>query len=242
MTIYRFPLDLGANTKRYPYMQFTAVKFRERRPVVDLAQSVVTSNEEPEQLIEDSFYLPLPSNVQNAHNMNWEMTDLRGVQALTDFFTADNIVDGGRDAIGNLAGILFNRGAQVFTRQTPNPRKQALFKGIEPRTFTFEFTFSPHSLKEAEQIQRIVREMTRYTLPSLESNTSDFFQFPHEFMIKFHNVAGFPELANCVCTSVNTNYNPSQLNLLQSGHAVQTQMSLQFLETELMRKQRIGVE
>ena len=243
MTTHRFPEDIGQ--RQLPFVQFKAVKYKDKSFIVtDKEGDKLKSNDKTQIIPADSFYLPLPSDISNAYSLNWEMTGLKGAATLLEFF--DNTKNGsGMGAVGNslgdFAGILFDRSAQILTRQTPNPKKQALFNGVEPRTFTFQYTFSPHSIKEAKKIEDIIERFTNYSLPSLENNNSAFFQFPHEFEIRFHNVAGFPKLSQCVCTNVQTNYNPSAVGLLESGHALQTSLSLTFLETDLRRKESAGI-
>lgn len=246
MTVYRFPAEMGAsaNTKRLPFVHFDIIKFRNRTFVTDNSNgsSSIAGSTSDEKVRLDSVYLPLPNDVQNNYSLNWEMADLRGIKALVDLFQADGI--GGRiDSLErNLPGILFDKLAKVATARTPNPKKQALFNGIDPRTFTFTYLFSPQSLREAEQIEKIIKTLTIHALPSLENENAAFFQFPSEFDIKFHNVAGFPKPSTCVCTSISTNFSPNTMQLLESGHAVQTQLTMTFLETELLRKQKPGMQ
>lgn len=256
MARYTFPPELGSTLSeidtRYPYVHFDIIKFRNRTFVTDnsnasssvaqIADNVsinATTSDTIHRL--DSVYLPLPNDIQNNYSLSWEMSDLRGTKALVDLFSADGLSGAASSLYNNVPGLLFDKLAKVATAQTPNPKKQALFNGIEPRTFSFNWMFAPQSLREAEQIDRIVGVLTRHSLPSLETENSAFFQFPSEFIIEYHNVVGFPKSSTCVCTGVNINKSPNSVQLLQSGHTVQTQLSMTFLETELLRKQKPGL-
>lgn len=240
MTIHKFPTDIGRDS--IPFIQFSAVKYRDREFIVSKGQgsSEVTEAKPREKLRADSFYLPLPDNLTNAYSLDWEMTDLKIVSAVAEFLQSDAALLDRTSKVGqDLFAIAGGRASKLF-RFTPNPKKQALFTGIQPRTFEFNYTFTPQSQKEAEIIEKIVQRMTAYSLPSLENENSSFYQFPYEFDIKFRNVKGFPSFSPCVCTNVTTNFSPVNMSILESGHATQTTLSLQFLETELLRRQKPG--
>lgn len=195
------------------------------------------------EVIQDIF-LPLPQSLQNNYSPNWEMTDMILINSILDGHNAEDTTQGLSLALQGVGAAVLNRTgqfAQKFAAMTPNPKKQALFNGIEPRTFSFDYTFSPQSLQEAETIDRIVTTFTKYSLPSLKDPTSAFFGFPCEFRILFHKTTGFPIYNWCVCTGVSTNYGPNTIQLLESGHATQIQMTLSFLETDLRTQERPGV-
>jgi len=246
MQIHRFPPEMrNDSTNRYPCMNFTALKFINKTFINEneSGSSTFNINGTPgEKHLLESFWLPLPQDITNVNNLNWEMTDLKVIKGLVDALEQDNIINAGTQIAGTLASVAFDRIAGIATARTPNPKKQALFNGIEPRTFTFNWIFSPETLHEAEVIQRIIKGFNFHVLPSLETENSNFYSFPSEFEIKFHNVAGFPVISNCVCTNMQTNYNPNVVGLLQSGHSVQTSLSLTFLETELLRKEKPGIQ
>lgn len=247
MAILRYPPDLTEDSRRLPYLKIQMVKYRERNFEYDGEGNITDIS--PNRELLNSVVLPLPENVSNTYNMNWEMANLQGVKFLEDIFSNNSIKDaivssGARD---NLTAILFGQFSKIISQKTPNPKKQALFNGIDPRTFSFSFTFAPQSLREAEQLQKVIKELTVASLPSLETEEGEddssaaFFKFPAEFEITFGNVAGFPKLSSCVCTSIATNYSPTQIQLLESGHSVQTTLTLTFLETELLRKTKPGL-
>ena len=259
MAILRYPPDLTEDSRRLPYMKLQMVKFRERNFVWD-NQRKKFANTPPVKERLNTVVLPLPENVTNAYNLNWEMANLQGIKFIEGLLQEESLARGlvSENTARNAAAIIFDNISKIATQQTPNPKKQALFNGIDPRTFSFTFTFSPQSLREAEQLERVIRELTVNALPSLTSEAqgptldgtplgevddpnSAFFKFPSEFEISFFNVAGFPRLSTCVCTNISTNYSPTTMQLLDSGHTVQTSLTLTFLETELLRKTKPGI-
>lgn len=243
----RFPADIGNNNT--PFVQFQVVKYRDRDFVLSSSSSTEQSREyyetikteintpEKKMIIEDNLFLPLPGTIANNYSLSWEMADLRAEELIVDQLLNPDI----KKAVTDTAAIMLDKSAKVFSKRTPNPKKQALFNGIDPRTFTFDYTFTPQSKKEAETVEAIIKKFTYYSLPSLEDVLSSFYQFPHEFRISYHNVQGFPKIKTCACTGVATNYSTASVALLESGHAVQVSFSLAFIETELLRKQEMGL-
>jgi hypothetical protein len=63
---------------------------------------------------------------------------------------------------------------------------QLLYTGTSLRNFTFEFTFTPASAKEAESVDQIVKTFTYYSLPDLTAGVGGQFLIPPQiFRIKF---------------------------------------------------------
>lgn len=245
----RYPPDLTDDANRIPYVKLAMIKYRERNFVVESGKFVdISTQKRPIGHV----ILPLPEQVSNSVNLNWEMTNLQAVKLLEGIFQGTNFQDRAESVFRDAPAILFDQISKIAAQKTPNPKKQALFNGIDPRQFTFTYTFAPQSLREAERLEQVIRVLTTNVLPALESVNPDtgdieddpnaaFFKFPCEFEISFHNVAGFPKFRSCVCTSIQTNYSPNSMALLESGHAVQISLALTFMETELLRRSTPGI-
>lgn len=259
--VLRYPPDLraldGSNTP-LPYVSIDIINFRERNFVYDKGEANLISSSK-EYLA--SVILPLPENgVTNSYSMNWEMANTQGIKVI-EALSKGNIREAGAGVSAIVAGGVFRR----IANKTPNPKKQALFDGIEPRSFTLEYVFFPQSRQEVDILGKVIRTLTSYALPELSeaeyettagepTNTetentdnefvvfdrSAFFEFPSEFEITYRNVKGFPKYNPAVCTSISTNYG-SQLQLFESGHSIQINLSMSFLETEFVRRGRPGV-
>lgn len=251
MTVYRYPPDLSQESRKLPFVKFQMVKFRERNFEYDGKGNITGIN--PTKIPLDTIVLPLPEEVSNNYRLNWEMTNLQGLKAVEELFTNNSAFRAGANpkTRENMAALLAGNFSKIIAQRTPNPKKQALFNGIEPRAFSFKYTFAPQSLQEAQQVQKIIEVFTINSLPALESEnengefvddeTAAFYKFPSEFEITFKEVQGYPVLSTCVCTDISTNFSPSQLQLLESGHSVQTTLNITFLETELLRKTKPGI-
>lgn len=85
-----------------------------------------------------------------------------------------------------IAGEGLGAAVQNALKRVPNPQVQLLYRGINLREFNFEFTFTPSSSKEAEEIDEIIKTFTYYSLPDITSgHGGQFFIPPQVFRIKF---------------------------------------------------------
>lgn len=247
----RYPLDLGHKAENnFPYMSFDIIKFRDRNFIKDSAPSssgkpdtvnpIVKLSDQPPTVL-NTVYLPLPDNVQNNYSPSWEMTDLRFVQGIRELAAANGVLEGAMALVGTIYSYtLGDLNKKVFS-QTPNPKKQAIFQGIEPRYFSWQWTFLPYSQQESEVVENIIKAFTENSLPDLESSASTFFDFPSEYAISFRNVKGFPTPGYCVCNGVNVSYSQSNTQIMEDGHASQITLSLSFMETDLRTKRKPGL-
>jgi hypothetical protein len=217
--------------------------------------------------------LPISNNITNRLGISWEMSSLAATQA------AIAALKGGTSSVqemmnGNMSGGLTNLagvGTDLFVAGSvamfsdllkrtlnviANPKMQALFNGVEPRAFQFDFIFTATTQAEANTIEQIIKTFTMYSLPS-PTDGYLIMNFPNQFNISFHDpvgqsidstnlntsqpLKGFPVLDACVCTAIETNYTPNGLQLLADGHAVQIVMSVAFLETTLRTQDRPGL-
>lgn len=247
----RYPLDLGHKVENdFPYVTFDIVQYRDRNWIVDSgpASSGEVSkhwdtyvNEDVKTIYLDTIHLPLPDNVQNGYAPNWEMTDLRIIEGIRDVLQASGMSEIATIAGGAVLSVTVGDMMKKIAAKTPNPKKQAIFNGIEARGFSFNWTFIPYSQQEAETIDNIIKTFTMHSLPNLEKPSDAFYDFPAEFGITFNNVKGFPKLSYCVCVGVNVGYSQSNTQIMSDGYATQTTLSLSFLETDLRTKTRPGI-
>lgn len=81
----------------------------------------------------------------------------------------------------NLGRVLGNA-----LKRVPNPQLQLMYRGLDLRSFAFDFTFTPSSAKEAQEIDEIIKTFTYYSLPDVTSGAGgQFFIPPQIFRIKF---------------------------------------------------------
>lgn len=149
---------------------------------------------------------------------------------------------------GNL-GDMFS----VYTRQAQNPHMEYIFRSVSPRTFAFDFVFTPQSEKENENIHNIIYTFKRNALPRIKEEISGvkgvFYDYPAQFDISFISNGEENEfihkISTCVLSDIKTDpmgAGTASFMRHQPGKGSPPSiinMSLEFKELEIMSQQRI---
>lgn len=145
---------------------------------------------------------------------------------------------------GNLADVLLQ--GQGYAS---NPQMQMIYRGTGFRTFTLAFTFTPKSQAEAKIVNNILYKFKYYAAPALTagkstSSESMFLIPPALFNVKFFmkgvDNKYLPKYADCVLKNIDVNYAPNGFAAHIDGAPVQTHMTLQFEEIEIVDKARLS--
>lgn len=129
-----------------------------------------------------------------------------------------------------------------------NPQVQMIYKGIDLRTFQLTFTFTPKSAQEAKEVDEIIALFKYHYAPRLESGTetsvnSMFFIPPSMFTIKFMHDGNenthLPKYGECVLSNITVDYAPNGFASYEDGSPVQSQLMLQFKETEIIDRNKL---
>lgn len=126
--------------------------------------------------------------------------------------------------------------------EAKNPNKEALFKEMSERSFTFDFTFVPKSQEETEAVHMIIRIFRYHAAPKLQSRR--YFDSPGEFELKFFSGGKenpyMPKIRRLVCTSVDYKYgSDGAFRAFDDGAPAQVTMSLTLQEVEQLHKEHI---
>jgi hypothetical protein len=145
---------------------------------------------------------------------------------------------------GDAASKLLLRGIG----QAVNPQMQVLFQGLDFRRFQFDFTMTPYSAEEAKTIKDIVYQFKYASAPEINKNgvfgsQGMFFKVPDMFDIKFYyngtENQNVHKITRSVLESVSVDYAPIGWATYDGGEPVQTKLTLQFKEIEIVDKNRI---
>lgn len=175
-----------------------------------------------------------------------------GLQGLGDFL-------GSVPVLGNLGKIpeaLQERAKSAIllgTGATFNPFKEVLFRTVEFRRFSFKYTLLPRNQKEMDQINRIINLFYFHMLPEERTEYSGrFWEFPSDFDIEFYKINFNNEknvyenmflmaLSTCVLTNVAIDFVPGgEFVTRHDGSPVGVTLALDFVETEIMSKNRVA--
>lgn len=123
-----------------------------------------------------------------------------------------------------------------------NPKEQMLFDGIDFRSYSLSFTFTPYSKDEADTVKNIIKEFKKHAAPRL-SKSGMFFIPPSRFNLSFYKDGkindNIPKVARSVIESIEVNYAPNGWATHTDGAPVQTTMSINFKEIELIDREKI---
>lgn len=199
--------------------------------------------------------LPLPENLQEALNLNYDTVDLGAVAAgiASGEAVSDALSKGGAgEAVGTFAGRL--GGDATFLARTlaqisgsvggalsiaagnvPNPFTTSVFKNVELRRHNFNFRLVPETPEDSQVIQNIINRFKFESLPKKEGN---FLKMPKEVEIEFFGTNALFGFGRCVIQGITVNYAPSNQpaffkntgGLVGAPQAVELQIQLSEVE------------
>jgi len=210
-----------------------------------------------------TLYMPETVNVQ--YGANWQsqsLTDAVGTagQAASVAASTINRISGNKTSSGitaawsEIAGQIAEgsgfagQGATDFfifaAGFASNPQLEVLFKGTDMREFQFDFLFSPYNASEAQSVVDIIKRFKFHQAPEVVvDSVGRFFIPPSEFDIEFKNNGQTNEkihkIGTCVLTSMNVDYAPNGWSAFPDGTPTNIRMTLNFMETEIVTKQRV---
>lgn len=244
----QFPLDIPGNK----FIKFTFSSYYQSGPLF-----------KRETIPQRTIILPIPADLVERYGVTYQEKQLgvlgvlqetgslnkaaEGLQNLTE----EGARDVGRN-LGNLAkdtgnaaavarnviGAISDSAGTAIDRATGtilNPYSALQFMGIELRSHSFKYKFSPNSLAESRILKEIVRELKIRMLPEKRGLV---YNFPDVCTIEFGN--GDKSLyffKNCYLKSINVNYAPSGTPafFLQAGggeYPAEVELSMDFGEIE----------
>jgi hypothetical protein len=130
---------------------------------------------------------------------------------------------------------------------TVNPNTINLFKSVQLREFSFNFTMIANSPQEADQIENIVRFFRATMYPDTINidpsglNVPIGYEFPDKFQIemRYNGEQVGVRILNSVLRSVQTNYNPQSMSWHKDGKPSEVTLSLNFGEERTLNRNDI---
>jgi hypothetical protein len=153
-------------------------------------------------------------------------------------------------AVGAIASIANSGPARLLAKGAGfafNPQQQLLFDGIDFRTYQLAFTFTPYSKKEAETVAKIIKMFKTHAAPRLAEGTAGMFFVPPstfnlDFLFNGKRNSNVGRVAESVIESIDVNYSPNGFSTFGDGAPVQTTLTLNFKEIELITREKIEKE
>jgi hypothetical protein len=155
--------------------------------------------------------------------------------------------------VGNIIGSIAGAPISLATSQAGklalstqglalNPKEQMLFDGIDFRSYSLSFTFTPYSKEEADSVKNIIKQFKKHAAPRI-SDSGMFFIPPSRFNLSFYKDGAINDniskVAKSVIESIEVNYAPNGYVTHTDGAPVQTTLTLNFKEIELIDREKI---
>jgi hypothetical protein len=157
------------------------------------------------------------------------------------------------DVRGVGAGIIANMalskapmaaGVSAATGLAANPKKEQVFKGVDFRTFSFEYQFFPRDEKEAAAVLAIIQEFKYHMHPEFKDGNNFVYIYPSEFDISYYQ-GGVENLnlhrhTSCVLDNLTVNYTPNGVfTSFANGMPTQINVQMSFRELALLTKDKV---
>ena len=206
----------------------------------------------PQKRLNAAIALYIPNQISARYSASWSEEETAGFSA-----AAKGAGEVARGLKGNAKGVAgevltalaldkgqFGKEMGVAAGLASNPKKEQAFKGIDFRTFSFEYNFAPQSPDEAQNVLNIIRAFKYHMHPEFKSENAFLYIYPSEFDITYYK--GNTENLNihrhtsCVLTEGSVNYSPNGVfSTFDNGMPTQITLSLTFRELQLLSKETI---
>lgn len=199
--------------------------------------------------------LPLPENLQDTLNLNYDTVDLGavGVGVKSGEAVGEALKDSGVGGAVTAFGDRFAGDAEYLARtlsqisgavsgainiasgNVPNPFTTAIFKSVELRRHNLNFRLTPETPEDSAAINSIINEFKVHALPKRDKN---FLTMPDQVEIQFFGTNALYGFARCVIQGITVNYNPSNApaffknsgGLIGAPQSVEIQLQLSEIE------------
>lgn len=181
-----------------------------------------------------------------------QMNNVEGWERIAAF-GANNILQ----KYASSATAAVNDLASVASRQIKNPYLTMMLKGVDFRSFKFQFKFTPFSPDDTQTIDQIVKLFRKRSLPGDQSSdggidqlsdvgdTSPYLKYPAEVDIKYlwrgKENTYLHRFKRSVIDSVNVNYTGQGVfSTMRDGMPSSIVMDVTFVETQIVTAENIS--
>lgn len=129
-------------------------------------------------------------------------------------------------------------------RYAKNPMKEVKFSGMDFRTFTFPFLFSPKNAADSAQLKVLTDVLRYYALPEFAGGRL-FYIFPGVFRVQFmigsDENTWIPKIGASVMTSITLNYsaNGTTWSTFSTGAPTFVSMTMNLTEIEIVDRTKV---
>ena len=201
--------------------------------------------------------LYMPNTVEVTHKANYGEAEiglavagvLGALRGSAEGFDTDQLIQSVKNEAGRtLAGALETAGAtgakaalEIQQGKVTNNRTEMKFESIDRRSFSFTFKMLPKDAQEAKNIEDIVTLFRYHSMPEFEggNTTGRTMIIPSTFNIQYQGTSALHYIGECALESVNVKYGGERPQFFRDGQPVETELTLQFKELDLVTKEKI---
>lgn len=211
--------------------------------------------------LKTAIALHIPNQLNIRYSTSWDAEETLGFQAAEDVMKA--LGSGGslsdispdsksttgvtRDIVASVGMSKAPGGAAMSaaTGLASNPKKEQVFKGVDYRSFQFDYMFFPRDEQEAKNVMNIIHEFKYHMHPEFKDSNNYLYIYPSEFDITYYTKnkenQHIHKHTSCVLTEMNVNYTPNgQFTSFANGMPTQINITLSFRELGLLNKDLIN--
>jgi hypothetical protein len=227
---------------------------------IGVAATLSPETKRAKKRLKTAIALHVPNQLSIRYGMQWNEEDTAAfamaaaaaqagpeiMKALKGGGNNKDVTDLGKAIISNIAlskGPLAAASSKVLGLAA-NPKKEQIFKGVDYRTFSFDYQFYPRSSDEAKNVLRIIEQFKYHMHPEFKDDNNFIYVYPSEFDVFYYQ--GKQENMNlhrhtsCVLYEMNVNYTPNgSFTTFANGMPTQINVTLAFKELALLSKEKI---
>jgi hypothetical protein len=222
---------------------------------VGFAANLAPDASRSQKRLKTAIAMHIPNQLQIRYGMQWSEEDTIGLaiagtsvqeitKALNDKSKFSDLKSPAQAIIANLALSKSTPGVSGALGLAANPKKEQIFKGVDFRTFSFDYQFFPRDATEAANVLRIIKEFKYHMHPEFKDANNFVYVYPSEFDIFYYQ--GGKENPNlhrhtsCVLTEMNINYTPNgNFTTFANGMPTQINVTMAFRELALLTKDKV---
>jgi hypothetical protein len=207
--------------------------------------------------LKTAIALHIPNNLSINYSVTWNEEDTGAIAmaAAGGSEIMKALSSGGKnsDVTGTGAAILANialskgpnqAANSAATGLAANPKKEQVFKGVNFRTFSFDYKFFPRNSVEARNVLNIIQQFKYHMHPEFKDNNNFVYIYPSEFDIFYYNDGqenlNLHRHTSCVLTDMAINYTPNGMfSTFPDGMPTQIDVTLNFRELALLTKDKV---
>lgn len=198
---------------------------------------------EPNDLVYDIF-LYIPDNLNDTLQVEYEEAEKGMLESVVGSMFTDNNEFGMSKEEFKRIMIEAAPGGAVLKQaagKVVNPMKFQLLKGVNFRTYSYDFILRPKNTQEADSIRQMVHAFRHSSLPGVTGPNDRIYTFPNEWAIRFHgpfkNYIDYPLIS--VCTGVDVDFTGGQsFQAMIDGAPTAISLKLAFTESSTLNRKK----